>query len=127
MIKYIKEIIAGFTFVVGAATFIYGLGIKNANKDSNSAKIESTVNKLWVNDSLKTIWLNELSESYKMILPYMDKQDKLVQNYSKFVQDNTRTVQEWKTYMNGLTFEIIQEPARDKDKLEIKTTIIPIK
>jgi hypothetical protein len=122
----IKEIIAALGFLTGAITFVYGLGFKNANKDNRNLILESKVDMLVKNDSLKTmqfeVFMQLMNEQKTSLDTYVNQQKALVKNYSQFVQDNTKSVQEWKTYMNGLTFEIVSSKFPDT-----KILIQPIK
>jgi hypothetical protein len=120
----LKDYIGYISGIVGVVSFVFALGIKSANKDNHNAGIEKKVDILVKNDSLKTVQYYELLEFNKILVPYMEKQDQLIQNYSNFVQDNTRSVQEWKTYMNGLTFEIIQQEPMKSIFPETKIKII---
>jgi hypothetical protein len=120
----IKEIIAGLGFVTGAVTFVYGLGLKNANKENHNAQLENKVdaiggqvNLLMKNDSLKTMQFEEFMRLLN---------DNIAD--SKRQKSDFMTLE--KSYVNTLTFinrldEVIRyyENKQEAEKPEFKIKI----
>jgi glucose-6-phosphate 1-dehydrogenase len=131
MTKYIKEIISALTFLSGIIIAVYGFGVKNANKDNHSAKIESNVNLLLKNDSLKTLQFKDFAEILNKHLDATksEKNDfkALINSVNSLALKIAETPAEYARIMQGLTFEVVQDEPMKSVFPNPKIRITPIK
>lgn len=109
----IKDLISILTFFSGIAIAIYGYGVKNANKANNTADLvekvillERTVNNLSAYQQDLIVKVSGIENKFDN---YVMKQDKLTVNFSKLAMKISESNEELMTYMNGLTFEVVQD------------------
>jgi hypothetical protein len=109
----LKAILPYLGYLIAAGTALYTWGRKDESNKNNITGIEKNVNLLLKSDTLKTMQFAEFTKLLNEHLIATQKQEIdfkiLIRNYSKFVQANTQGVQEWKEFMQGLTFEVMQE------------------
>jgi hypothetical protein len=127
----IKEYISALTFLSGIAIAIYGYGVKNANKANNTSDLIETVKTLDKTVKDQGLMITHFDSTLTVHLVSTKLQENnfrsLIQNYSNFVQANTKSVQEWKEFMQGLTFEVVQEEPMKSVFPSPKIKIMPIK
>ncbi len=126
---YIGIAIAAVPAAYGVYSFVHDLGAKDAIKENDNTELVKTVAELNTTVKEQGVLFLRFDSVLKTQLTSSQTQEaeykKLIRNYSNFVQANTKSVQEWKEYMQGLTFEVVQEPTKSNDDLKI--IITPVK
>ena len=123
-----KEISTVISAIIAVSSIIYAMGVKDANKDNHSARIEKNVNLLLTNDSLKTLQLGEVIRIMNDHLEANKMQSQAVTALTKSVNSLAlkvaETPGEYAKIMQGLTFEVVETKSYFPDT---KIKITPIK
>jgi hypothetical protein len=127
----IKEILSILGYIIAAGSFIFALGISKANKENNTAdlsekvtKLEQTVNTFSKDQQNLILTVDDIKVKFDN---YIMKQDKLTVNFLKLAMNISESNAELMTYMNGLTFEVVQDEPMKSVFPNPKIKIIPIK
>ena len=125
----IKDLIAALSFCGAVVMFFYARGVKDANKENNTAELTEKVSKLEQNMTIFSadqqsliLTVGDIKERFDN---YVMKQDQLSGSVKLLALKVAASPLEFSKILDGKTFEIV--PSEKKSMPEMKIKITPIK